>query len=86
MSIQSKGIMSAVGTVLGSVVASTESIGNIAGSYMTEWEKSRKMQTVINAKNREQELMKALKVTNKEALVEEIKSVKAFDELLMAIE
>ena len=85
MSIQSKGIMAAVGTVLGSVVASTESIGNISGSYMTEWEKSRKAQQVINAKNREQELMKALKVTTKEDLVEEIKSVKAFDELLMTL-
>ena len=85
MSIQSKGIMAAVGTVLGSVVASTESIGNISGSYMTEWEKSRKAQTVINAKNREQELMKSLKVTTKEDLVEEIKSVKAFDELLMTL-
>ena len=85
MSIQSKGIMAAVGTVLGSVVASTESIGNISGSYMTEWEKSRKAQCVINAKNREQELMKALKVTTKEDLVEEIKSVKAFDELLMTL-
>ena len=85
MSIQSKGIMSAVGTILGSVVASTESIGNISGSYMREWEKDRKAQTVINAKNREQELMKALKVTNKESLVEEIKSVKAFDELLMTL-
>ena len=85
MSIQSKGIMAAVGTVLGSVVASTESIGNISGSYMQEWEKSRKAQCVINAKNREQELMKSLKVTNKEELVEEIKSVKAFDELLMTL-
>ena len=85
MSIQSKGIMAAVGTVLGSVVASTESIGNISGSYMQEWEKSRKAQCVINAKNREQELMKMLKVTTKEALVEEIKSVKAFDELLMTL-
>ena len=85
MSIQSKGIMAAVGTVLGSVVASTESIGNVAGSYMTEWEKSRKAQCVINAKNREQELMKALKVTTKDELVEEIKSVKAFDELLMTL-
>ena len=85
MSIQSKGIMSAIGTVLGSVVASTESIGNISGSYMKEWEKSRKAQTVINAKNREQELMKALKVTNKEDLAEEIKSVKAFDDLLMSL-
>ena len=85
MSIQSKGIMAAVGTVLGSVVASTESIGNVAGSYMTEWEKSRKAQTVINAKSREQELMKSLKVTTKDELVEEIKSVKAFDELLMTL-
>ena len=85
MSIQSKGLMSAVGTVLGSVVASTESIGNISGSYMKEWEKSRKAQCIINAKTREQELMKSLKVTNKEELVEEIKSVKAFDELLMTL-
>ena len=85
MSIQSKGIMAAVGTVLGSVVASTESIGNISGSYMQEWEKDRKAQCVINAKNREHELMKALKVNNKESLVEEIKSVKAFDELLMTL-
>ena len=85
MSIQSKGIMAAVGTVLGSVVASTESIGNISGSYMKEWEKSRKAQCIMNAKNREQELMKSLKVTNKEELVEEIKSVKAFDELLMSL-
>ena len=83
MSIQSKGIMAAVGTVLGSVVASTESIGNISGSYMQEWEKSRKAQCIINAKNREQELMKALKVKTKDELIEEIKSVKAFDELIM---
>lgn len=85
MSIQSKGIMATVGTVLGSVVASTESIGSISGSYMKEWEKSRKAQTIINAKNREQELMKALKVNNKEDLVEEIKSVKSFDDLLMSL-
>ena len=85
MSIQSKGIMSAVGTLLGSVVASTESIGNISGSYMKEWEKDRKAQTVINAKNGEQELMKALKVKTKEDLIAEIKSVKSFDELLMTL-
>ena len=85
MSIQSKGVMAALGTVLGSIVASTESVGNISGSYMQEWEKSRKIQTIINAKNREGDLMKALKVNNKEALVEEIKSVKAFDELLMTL-
>ena len=83
MSIQSKGVMSALGTVLGSIVASTESIGNISGSYMQEWEKSRKAQTIINAKSREQELMKALKVKTKDELIEEIKSVKAFDELIM---
>ena len=85
MSIQSKGIMAAVGTVLGSVVSATESIGNISGSYMQEWDKSRKAQCIINAKEREQELMKALKVKTKEALIEEIKSVKAFDELLMSL-
>ena len=85
MSIQSKGIMSAVGTILGSVVASTESIGNISGSYMKEWEKDRKAQCVLNAKNREQTLMKALKADTKEKLVEEIKSVKAFDEVLMTL-
>ena len=83
MSIQSKGVMAALGTVLGSIVASTESVGNISGSYMQEWEKSRKAQCIINAKNREQELMKTLKVKTKDELIEEIKSVKEFDEMIM---
>lgn len=85
MSIQSKGIMATVGTVLGATVSSIESTGNIAGSYMQEWEKSRKAQVFINAKSREQELMKALKVSTRDELIEEMKSVKSFDDLLMSL-
>lgn len=86
MSIQSKGIMATLGTVLGATSQSIESVAGISGSYMKEWEKSRKAQEFINADNRQKELKKQFGVSTDDELIQKMKVVKDFDKLLMSLE